>query len=175
MTTGFGRLADVVIAPEDRRALQHNLIRSHASGVGGPLRRECARAIMLLRANALARGHSGCRAGLVERLLEMLDRGIHPIIPEFGSVGASGDLAPLAHVALSLLGEGCGEVGGERRPMEDLLAESGLAPIRLEPKEGLALINGTQATTALGVLALLAAERALDTASPLLAMMQMTT
>lgn len=164
MTTGFGRLAEVVIAPEDRRALQHNLIRSHASGVGEPLPRECARAIMLLRANALARGHSGCRTALAERLLEMLDRGIHPIIPEFGSVGASGDLAPLAHVALGLLGEGCGEVRGERGPMDDILAQSGLAPIRLGPKEGLALINGTQATTALGVLALLAAERALDTA-----------
>ena len=166
MTTGFGRLAEVVITPGDRRALQHNLIRSHASGVGESLPRECARAIMLLRANALARGHSGCRTGLVERLLDMLDRGIHPVIPEYGSVGASGDLAPLAHVALSLMGEGYGygEPGDERRPMQDLLAESGLAPIRLGPKEGLALINGTQATTALGVLALLAAERALDTA-----------
>ena len=164
MTTGFGRLAEVVIAPGDRRTLQHNLIRSHASGVGEPLPRECVRAIMLLRANALARGHSGCRTGLVERLLDMLDRGIHPVIPEFGSVGASGDLAPLAHVALSLLGEGYGERGGEQRSMDDLLAESGLAPIKLGPKEGLALINGTQATTALGVLALLAAERALDTA-----------
>lgn len=164
MTTGFGRLAEVVIAPEDRRALQHNLIRSHASGVGEPLARACVRAIMLLRANALARGHSGCRTELVRRLLDMLDRGIHPVIPAFGSVGASGDLAPLAHVALSLLGEGCAEVGGERRPMDDILAESGLAPIELGPKEGLALINGTQATTALGVLALLAAERALDSA-----------
>jgi len=161
MTTGFGRLAEVVIAPEDRRALQHNLIRSHASGVGEPLPRECVRAIMLLRANALARGYSGCRPRLVERLLDMLDRGIHPVIPEFGSVGASGDLAPLAHVALSLLGEGYGEMGGQQRSMEDLLAESGLAAIKLGPKEGLALINGTQATTALGVLALLAAERAL--------------
>ena len=164
MTTGFGRLAEVVIAPGDRRALQHNLIRSHASGVGEPFPRECVRAIMLLRANALARGHSGCRARLAERLLDMLDRGIHPVIPEFGSVGASGDLAPLAHVALSLLGEGYGEVGGELRPMDEILAEFGLAPIELGPKEGLALINGTQATTALGVLALLAAERAMDTA-----------
>ncbi len=164
MTTGFGRLAEVVIAPEDRRALQHNLIRSHASGVGGPLARECVRAIMLLRANALARGHSGCRTTLVERVLEMLDRGIHPVIPEFGSVGASGDLAPLAHVALSLLGEGQAETGGEQRPMDDILGDIGLAPIELGPKEGLALINGTQASSALGVLALLAAERALDAA-----------
>ncbi len=164
MTTGFGRLAEVVIAPEDRSALQHNLIRSHASGVGEPLPRECVRAIMLLRANALARGHSGCRTRLVERLLHMLDRGIHPVIPEFGSVGASGDLAPLAHVALSLLGAGQAEMGGEQRAMDEILADVGLAPIELGPKEGLALINGTQATTALGVLALLAAERALDTA-----------
>ena len=164
MTTGFGRLADVVIAPGDRRALQQNLVRSHASGVGEPLPRACVRAIMLLRANALARGHSGCRVELVERLLEMLDRGIHPTVPAFGSVGASGDLAPLAHVALGLLGEGRGEAGGAERPMEELLAESGLAPARLGPKEGLALINGTQATTGLGLLALLAAERALETA-----------
>lgn len=164
MTTGFGRLAEVVIAPQDRRALQHNLIHSHASGVGEPLAREFVRAIMLLRANALARGHSGCRTRLVERLLEMLDRGIHPVIPEFGSVGASGDLGPLAHVALGVLGEGDGEVAGERRAMEVIFAESGLAPIELGPKEGLALINGTQASTGLGVLALLAAERALDTA-----------
>ncbi len=164
MTTGFGRLADIVIAPADRRTLQHNLIRSHASGVGKPLPRESVRAIMLLRANALARGYSGCRTELVERLLDMLDRGIHPRVPSFGSVGASGDLGPLAHVALSLLGEGYGEVDGEGRPMEEILAESGLAPIQLGPKEGLALINGTQATTGLGILALLAAERALDTA-----------
>ena len=164
MSTGFGRLAEVVIAPKDRRALQHNLIRSHASGVGEPLPREDVRAIMLLRANALARGHSGCRTRLVERLLDMLDRGIHPVIPEFGSVGASGDLAPLAHVALSLLGAGQAETDGEQRPMDDILVDIGLAPIELGPKEGLALINGTQATSALGVLALLAAERALDAA-----------
>ena len=164
MTTGFGRLAEVVIEPGDRGALQHNLIRSHAAGVGEPLSRESVRAIMLLRANALARGHSGCRTELAERLLVLLDLGIHPIVPAFGSVGASGDLAPLAHVALGLLGEGHGEVDGRRCPMEHALADAGLAPIQLGPKEGLALINGTQATTGLGVLALLAAERALETA-----------
>ena len=164
MTTGFGRLAEVVVAPEDRRTLQHNLIRSHASGVGEPLPREAVRAIMVLRANALARGYSGCRTELVERLLEMLDRGIHPTVPAFGSVGASGDLAPLAHVALSLLGEGKGEAGDGERPMGEILAEAGLEPMGLGPKEGLALINGTQATTGLGILALLAAERALETA-----------
>ena len=164
MTTGFGRLAEIVIAPEDRRALQHNLIRSHASGMGEPLPREAVRAIMLLRANALARGYSGCRVELVERLLDMLERGIHPVVPKYGSVGASGDLAPLAHVALSLLGEGQGEAGGEERPMAGILAEAGVEPMELGPKEGLALINGTQATTGLGILALLAAERALETA-----------
>ena len=164
MTTGFGRLAEIVIEPEDRRTLQHNLIRSHASGVGEPLPREAVRAVMLLRANALARGYSGCRVVLVERLLDMLERGIQPTVPKYGSVGASGDLAPLAHVALSLLGEGRGEAGGEEHPMAEILAEAGLEPMELGPKEGLALINGTQATTGLGILALLAAERAVETA-----------
>ena len=123
-----------------------------------------ARAIMLLRVNALACGHSGCRVELVERLLEMLHLGIHPRVPMFGSVGASGDLAPLAHVALSLLGEGRAEVDGQERRMQEALAGAGLAPVKLQPKEGLALIHGTQATTGLGVLALLAAERAAETA-----------
>ena len=98
VTTGFGRLADVTIPPEDRTALQHNLVRSHASGVGAPMDRTAVRALMLLRANALARGHSGCRVVLVERLLALLNAGIHPRVPEFGSVGASGDLAPLAQL-----------------------------------------------------------------------------
>jgi histidine ammonia-lyase len=118
---------------------------------------------MLLRANALARGHSGCRVVVVERLLELLDHGIHPRVPRYGSVGASGDLAPLAHVALALLGEGRAERGGREAPTGELLAEVGLQPFRLEAKEGLSLINGTQATTGLGILALLAAERALET------------
>ena len=164
LTTGFGRLADVAVAREDRSALQHNLIRSHASGIGEFLPPEAVRAIMLLRVNALACGHSGCRVELVERLLDMLRLGIHPRVPMFGSVGASGDLAPLAHVALSLLGEGRAEVDGQERRMQEALAGAGLAPVELRPKEGLALINGTQATTGLGVLALLAAERAAETA-----------
>jgi len=163
VTTGFGRLADVVIAPEERSQLQHNLVRSHAAGMGEPLDRPAVRAIMLLRANALARGHSGCRVVVVERLLELLDHGIHPRVPRYGSVGASGDLAPLAHVALALLGEGRAERGGREAPTGELLAEVGLQPFRLEAKEGLSLINGTQATTGLGILALLAAERALET------------
>ena len=164
VTTGFGRLADVTISPEDRTTLQHNLVRSHALGMGEPMHREAVRALMLLRANALARGHSGCRAVLVERLLGLLNEGIHPRVPEFGSVGASGDLAPLAHVALALLGEGSAEKGGTESPVADLLDEAGIEPVTLGSKEGLALINGTQATTGLGVLALLAAERAVEAA-----------
>jgi len=163
VTTGFGRLADVVIAPEERTQLQHNLVRSHASGMGEPLDADAVRAIMILRANALARGHSGCRVEVVERLLELLNHGIHPRVPRYGSVGASGDLAPLAHVALALLGEGRAERGGREAPTGELLAEEGLEPLHLEAKEGLSLINGTQATTGLGILALLAAERALET------------
>lgn len=162
VTTGFGRLAEVVIAPEERTELQHNLVRSHAAGVGEALDREAVRAIMLLRANALARGHSGCRVEVVERILDLLNRGIHPRVPRYGSVGASGDLAPLAHVALALLGEGRAERGGVEGPAAALLAREGLEPLHLEAKEGLSLINGTQATTALGILALLDAERALD-------------
>jgi histidine ammonia-lyase len=164
VTTGFGRLADVTIAPEQRTTLQHNLVRSHASGMGAPLDRQSVRALMLLRANALARGHSGCRVILVDRLLGLLNAGIHPRVPEFGSVGASGDLAPLAHVALALLGEGPAEQNGSESPVADFLGAAGIEPISLGSKEGLALINGTQATTGLGVLALLAAERALETA-----------
>ena len=164
VTTGFGRLADVTIPPEDRTTLQHNLVRSHASGMGDAMDRESVRALMVLRANALARGHSGCRVVLVERLLELLNSGIHPRVPEFGSVGASGDLAPLAHVALALIGEGPAEKGGTESPVQGLLADAGIEPVTLGSKEGLALINGTQATTGLGILALLAAERALETA-----------
>lgn len=163
VTTGFGRLADVVIAPEERTALQHNLVRSHAAGVGEPLDRAAVRAIVLLRANALARGNSGCRVQVVDRLLDLLNHGIHPRIPRYGSVGASGDLAPLAHVALALLGEGRAERDAREAPTAELLAEEGLEPFHLEAKEGLSLINGTQATTGLGILALLAAERALET------------
>ena len=164
VTTGFGRLADVTIPPEDRTTLQHNLVRSHASGMGDAMDRESVRALMVLRANALARGHSGCRVVLVERLLELLNSGIHPRVPVFGSVGASGDLAPLAHVALALIGEGPAEKDGTESPVQGLLADAGIEPVTLGSKEGLALINGTQATTGLGILALLAAERALETA-----------
>ena len=164
VTTGFGRLADVTIAPENREALQHNLVRSHASGMGDPLDSSAVRALMLLRANALSRGHSGCRVEVVELLLGLLNAGIHPRVPEFGSVGASGDLAPLAHVALALLGEGRAEHEGVESDVGPLMADAGLQPMRLGSKEGLALINGTQATTGIGILALLAAERAVECA-----------
>ncbi|MEQ8331098.1 MAG: histidine ammonia-lyase [Longimicrobiales bacterium] len=164
VTTGFGRLADVVIPPEQRRELQRNLIRSHAAGVGEPLDRAAVRACMVLRANALARGNSGCRLEVVERLVTLLNEGIHPRVPRYGSVGASGDLAPLAHIALAVLGEGPAECGGREDDVGVFLGEHGLEGLTLEAKEGLALINGTQVTTGLGILALLAAERAVDTA-----------
>lgn len=164
VTTGFGRLAEVVIPPAQRLEVQHNLIRSHASGFGRPLDRTVTRAIVLLRANSLARGNSGIRPEVVELLLGLLRAGIDPVVPEFGSVGASGDLAPLAHVALCLLGEGRvhGEDGAEAA--SSALERAGLAPVTLREKEGLALINGTQSTTALGVLTLLRAESAAETA-----------
>jgi len=164
ITTGFGALADIVI-PQDRiRELQSNLIRSHAAGVGAPLPEQEVRATLLLRANVLAAGCSGVRPVVIELLLALLNHRIHPVIPERGSVGASGDLAPLAHVALTLMGEGEAEHGGSRVPGGQALASAGLAPLTLEAKEGLALINGTQVQTGIGVLALLAAERAVETA-----------
>ncbi len=165
VTTGFGRMAEVPISSDGRRQLQINLLRSHAAGIGAPLAEAEVRTLLLLRANALAAGHSGCRPVVVERLLDHLNRGIHPVVPETGSVGASGDLAPLAHLALPLIGEGwiLDAGGGPRhRPAMEVLAEVALEPLELEAKEGLALINGTQVTTGLGVLALLRAERALD-------------
>ncbi len=164
VTTGFGRLAERPISESGRGRLQVNLLRSHAAGTGAPLGVAEVRSLLLLRANALAGGHSGCRPEVVERLLEFLNRHIHPAVPEVGSVGASGDLAPLAHLALPLIGEGwlLDPGGGEPRPAGDVLAELALNPLTLQAKEGLALINGTQATTGLGLLALLGAERALD-------------
>ena len=164
VTTGFGRLADVEISSDETTALQHNLVRSHASGMGSPFPREVVRAIMLLRANALARGVSGCRVDLIRALISFLNAGVHPRVPEFGSVGASGDLAPLAHVALGLIGEGEAECKGAIGPVGQFLTGADLEAMTLAPKEGLALINGTQATTGLGILALVRAERALAVA-----------
>ncbi len=164
ITTGFGALAEVVIPADRIRELQANLIRSHAAGVGAPYAVEEARAITLLRANVLALGHSGVRPVVIHRLLDLLNAGVTPVIPERGSVGASGDLAPLSHLALVLLGEGEAWVAGERLSGAEALQRARLEPLVLEAKEGLALNNGTQVHTAVGILALLAAERALDTA-----------
>jgi histidine ammonia-lyase len=154
VNTGFGKLSDVTVPAEDLRELQLNLVRSHACGVGAPLSEEETRAMMLLRANVLAMGFSGARAVVVETLLSMLARGVHPVVPELGSVGASGDLAPLAHLALCCLGEGEAVYRGERLPGGEALRRAGVEPLRLEAKEGLALLNGTQALTAVGGLAL---------------------
>jgi histidine ammonia-lyase len=164
ITTGFGALAEVVIPADRIRQLQVNLIRSHASGYGDPLGERETRAIVLLRANVLAAGCSGVRPALIELLAELLNRGVHPVIPRWGSVGASGDLAPLSHLALVLIGEGEAVHEGARVSGGEALRRAGLEPIVLEAKEGLALNNGTQVITGLGVLALLAAERAVDTA-----------
>lgn len=154
INTGYGKLANVRVAPDALDELQLNLIRSHAAGVGDALPVEVVRALMLLRANVLLRPTSGVRPALVEALLAMLNAGIVPRVPEQGSVGASGDLAPLSHVALALIGEGevVGE-GGRVRPAREALAAAGLAPFRFAPKEGISFINGTQAQTA--ILALL--------------------
>src|SRR6185436_11680153 len=139
VTTGFGALATRFVPPEDAARLQENLLRSHAAGVGAPLPVEVVRAMLLLRANTLALGHSGCRPVIVDRLLAFLDRGVHPVVPEQGSVGASGDLAPLAHLALPLIGRGQVELNGSLMPALIALRETGIEPLTLEPKEGLAL------------------------------------
>ena len=159
VNTGFGRLSDVRIEPGELRASQLNLVRSHSCGVGSPLSIPEARAMLLLRANVLALGYSGCRAVVIEKLIELLERGVTPVIPEKGSVGASGDLAPLAHLALTVIGEGEAFYQNERLPSADALQRSGIEPLQLEAKEGIALLNGTQAMGAVGGLALHRAER----------------
>ena len=159
VNTGFGKLADVRIAPENLAQLQTNLVRSHAGGVGQPLSVGESRAMLLLRANVLAKGFSGCRPALVELLVAMVNAGVSPVIPEKGSVGASGDLAPLAHLALVVIGEGEAFYQGERMAGGEALRRAGLQPMTLAAKEGLALLNGTQAMTAVGVLAVARARR----------------
>ena len=154
VTTGFGKLANVRIAPGDVQQLQRNLVRSHAMGVGEPFSQEVVRGMLLLRAQSLSLGFSGIRVEVIELLIAMLNLGIHPVIPSQGSVGASGDLAPLAHMALALIGEGKVEFGDALLPALGALGEVGLTPVTLEAKEGLALINGTQAMTAIGALAI---------------------
>jgi len=164
VTTGFGRLSDVVVSPDRLRELQINLIRSHACGVGAPLSRGETRAVTLLRANVLAKGFSGIRPEVVRLLASLLNFGVHPIIPEQGSVGASGDLAPLSHLALVLVGEGRAEHEGEVVDGSEALRRAGLAPVVLEAKEGLALNNGTQVMVGVGGLALARAVRAVEAA-----------
>ena len=159
INTGFGKLSDIRIDPSQIRELQLNLVRSHSCGLGNPLSIEEARAMLLLRANVLALGYSGCRAVVVETLIDMLNREVTPVIPEKGSVGASGDLAPLAHLALTTIGEGESFYKGERMPSADALKRAGIEPLQLEAKEGLALLNGTQAMAAVGGLALHRAAR----------------
>jgi histidine ammonia-lyase len=159
VNTGFGKLSDVHISPVELEALQLNLVRSHCCGLGAPLSESETRAVMLLRANVLARGNSGCRDVVIDTLLAMLNSGVHPLIPEKGSVGASGDLAPLAHLALGLIGEGESRCNGQQRPSSELLKSNGITPLRLAAKEGLALLNGTQAMAAVGGLAVLRASR----------------
>jgi histidine ammonia-lyase len=164
VNTGFGFLADVRISAAEIRALQRNLVRSHAAGVGPSLPGEVVRGMLLLRAQVLADGHSGVRLAVADLLVAMLNRGVHPVVPAQGSVGASGDLAPLAHLALVVMGEGEAEFEGQISDGGSALARAGLAPIELEAKEGLSLVNGTQLMTAIGALALVDGEQAARTA-----------
>jgi histidine ammonia-lyase len=161
INTGFGSLAEVKIPKDALGALQRNLLRSHAAGVDAPLPPRAVRAMMALRANVLAKGYSGIRRTTLDALLALLNARVHPVVPARGSVGASGDLAPLAHLALVLIGEGSATIGGDPTVLDGAaaLSRAGLAPVQLDAKEGLALINGTQASAAVAALALLGAER----------------
>jgi histidine ammonia-lyase len=164
VNTGFGKLADVRISNENLAQLQTNLVRSHSGGVGQPLSEAEVRAMLLLRANVLAKGFSGTRPELLDLLIGMLNEGVHPVIPEKGSVGASGDLAPLAHLALVVIGEGKAFHKGERIAGGEALRRAGLQPLQLAAKEGLALLNGTQAMAAVGGLAAARAKRVVQLA-----------
>lgn len=159
ITTGFGKFSDVLIASEDTEQLQANLIHSHACGVGEPFPEIVSRGMTLLRANALLKGFSGIRPVVIERLLDLVNARIHPVIPQQGSLGASGDLAPLSHLALVLMGEGEVFYEGERMEASVALAKEGIEPVTLKAKEGLALINGTQAMTAMGLVNYIEAEQ----------------
>ena len=165
ITTGFGRFSDVAISREDSKLLQENLIISHSCGVGNPLSEDTVRAIMLLRVNNLAKGYSGIRLETLQTLVDMINKGVHPIIPEKGSLGASGDLAPLSHMVLTMIGEGEAIYKGERMPSKWAMEKSGISIMdSLSSKEGLALINGTQVMTAIGLLATYDAMNLLKTA-----------
>lgn len=164
VTTGFGRLANVSVDPQNAAALQLNLVRSHAAGTGEPLDVVAVRAAGVLRASMLAAGHSGVKLDTLDLLVELLNRGVTPVVPCQGSVGASGDLAPLAHMTLTLIGDGDAFYEGERIPSAAALARAGLKPIVLGAKEGLALVNGTEVMTAIAALGVLRAERLLASA-----------
>jgi histidine ammonia-lyase len=165
ITTGVGKLSDVRIVGEQIREMQVNLVRSHAVGVGEPLSTDATRAMMLLRANSLSKGHSGVRTETIDTLCEMLNRGVIPFVPSQGSVGASGDLAPLAHLALALIGEGeCINDDGTPIPTAEAMRRAQVKPLVLEAKEAVSLINGTQGMLAVGILELLAAETLVDSA-----------
>src|SRR6266478_5358174 len=159
VNTGFGKLSDVRIPQGELRQLQLNLVRSHACGIGNPLSEAEVRAMILLRANVLALGFSGVRLEIVQLLCEMINRHVYPVVPEKGSVGASGDLSPLAHLALTLIGEGEAFFETERMPSAEALRRAQLTALQLEAKEGLALLNGNQAMHAVGGLALSRAQR----------------
>jgi histidine ammonia-lyase len=170
VNTGVGLLADVRVPPEELEQLQRNVVRSHACGVGQPLAREEVRAMMLIRANVLAKGFSGIRPVVAERLCDLLNEGVTPVVPSQGSVGASGDLAPLAHIALVLIGEGEAHFQGARYAGAEALRRAGIEPIVLASKEGISLVNGTQAMLASGGLQLLVAEILADAADLICAM-----
>ncbi len=170
VTTGFGRLANVSVAPADAAKLQVNLVRSHAAGTGPPLREEFVRAAGVLRASSLSAGHSGIQMATLDLLVEILNRGVTPVVPAQGSVGASGDLAPLAHMTLTLLGEGEAFYRGERMPAARALREAGLEPLNLQAKEGLSLVNGTEVMTGIGALSVLRAENLISAADVIGAM-----
>ena len=164
INTGFGLLANTRIAPEELETLQRSIVLSHAAGIGEFMKPATVRLLMVLKINSLARGYSGIRRQVVQRLVDLVNAGIYPAIPQKGSVGASGDLAPLAHMSAVLLGEGEAFVDGERVPASEALAKLGVDPITLAPKEGLALLNGTQASTAFALEGLFDAENALTAA-----------
>lgn len=164
VNTGFGAFGNIAIAAEDIKELQVNLIRSHSSGVGNPLKRDVTRALMLLRANTLAKGYSGVRLKIVQTLIQMLNKGVHPIIPEKGSVGASGDLAPLSHMVLVMIGEGKAEYDRQVLRGKDAMSKANIATISLDAKEGVALNNGTQMMTAIATLTIYDARNLMKTA-----------
>ena len=170
VSTGFGKLSEVLIPPEQQRKLQENLLKSHAVGVGEPLPDTVVRAALLFRLNSLLKGYSGVRRELVNYLVELLNHKVYPLVPAKGSVGSSGDLAPLAHMALILIGEGRAKLDGEVLSGREVLRRLGLEPLKLEPKEGLALINGTQVSLAGGFVAFVRARRLLEDAQVLSAL-----